>query len=156
MQERIPDQKNFVQTVRAVELIMGIPVPGYTLSGSITTSNFSVAIGQALTNNKAGLFANTEVTSALTDAVPILNRIAAANNIPNIFNFKDASAPLNSSPGKDLVVTKYVHYASIRCSGCLSFSASWTSAGNTTTHPTPLTPRSVLLDTTTTSTTASV
>ena len=100
------DQKNFVQTVRAIELILGIPVPGYSLSGSITTSNFTAAIGQALNNNKGGLFANAEVTSALSAAVPILNRIATANNIPNIFNFQAASAPLNSSPGKDLLVTK--------------------------------------------------
>ena len=86
---------------------MGIPVPGYTLSGSITTSNFTAAIAQAVAANSNGLF-NSEVQSALTAAIPILNGIGASQNIPNIFNFKSSTAPLNSSPGKDLLVTKCV------------------------------------------------
>ncbi|KIK99140.1 glycoside hydrolase family 5 protein [Paxillus rubicundulus Ve08.2h10] len=63
-------QKNFVQTVRAVELVLGISVPHMSLglSPSTSTSNFTAALGTAST---ASLF-NPEVRSVLKDAIPIL------------------------------------------------------------------------------------
>ncbi|KIJ20487.1 glucan 1,3-beta-glucosidase [Paxillus involutus ATCC 200175] len=68
-------QKNFVQTVRAVELVLGISVPDMSLgiptSDYISTSNFTAALGTAST---ASVF-NAEVQSVLNDAIPILLEI---------------------------------------------------------------------------------
>lgn len=97
---------NYVQVTRAVELILGIPVPNYSLASPITTSNFTAAILTATSQNSGkGLF-NSEVVSALNAAVPILNGIAASQNIPNIFNYRSSTAPLNLSGGKAMLTTR--------------------------------------------------
>ncbi|KIK98196.1 glycoside hydrolase family 5 protein [Paxillus rubicundulus Ve08.2h10] len=66
-------QQNFVQTVRAVELVLGVSVPDMSLgfSASASTSNFTAALGTAST---ASVF-NSEVQSVLKDAIPILLEI---------------------------------------------------------------------------------
>lgn len=84
---------------------MGIPVPGYSLTSPPSTFNFTEAIVETVDRNSGGLL-NSEVKSALRDAVPILNGIGATEKIPNIFNYYAPSAPLNSEPGKELLVTK--------------------------------------------------
>ena len=100
---------NYVKVTRALELIMGIYVPGHSLSGpEIKTSNFTAAIVSAVQANKDNPLFNSAVRSALSAAVPLLNGIGAREHIPNIFDFHAPDAPLNSSPGKDLLVTKCV------------------------------------------------
>lgn len=84
---------------------MGIPVPGYRLTSQPTTFNFPEAIKSAVDENTTGLF-NRDVRSALLAAVPILNRIATSEKIPNINNYYSSTAPLNSQPGMELLVTK--------------------------------------------------
>ncbi|KAG8221111.1 glycoside hydrolase family 5 protein [Butyriboletus roseoflavus] len=65
-------QVNFVQTVRAVELTLGIPVPGMSLNVATSTTNFTAALSDACSSP---LF-NAQVAAALKDAVPILLEIA--------------------------------------------------------------------------------
>lgn len=86
---------NFVKVVRAVELILGIPVPGAQLAAKITTANFTAAITAATNTNANDIFTD-EVKSALKAAVPILIEMGAELSIPTIFNFNLASAPFHS------------------------------------------------------------
>ncbi|KAN0088223.1 glycoside hydrolase family 5 protein [Tylopilus felleus] len=65
-------QTNFVKTVRAVELALGIPVPEMTSNISISSTNFTAALGDICSSS---LF-NTQVVEAITDAIPILMGIA--------------------------------------------------------------------------------
>ncbi|PPQ63116.1 hypothetical protein CVT24_005827, partial [Panaeolus cyanescens] len=66
-------QKHFVQTVRAVELSLGVPVPGTTPAGIITSAtNVSEALTTAST--KTSLF-NADVLAALVDAVPMFTYV---------------------------------------------------------------------------------
>ncbi|SJL16057.1 uncharacterized protein ARMOST_19572 [Armillaria ostoyae] len=63
-------QKNFVQVVRAVELTLGIDVPWSVSNMTITeTANFTATLEDAASSLPA---LNSEVRSALLDAVPIL------------------------------------------------------------------------------------
>lgn len=88
-------QKNFVKTVRAIELILGIPVPGAKLSAQITTSNLTAAITLVTRNTTSDIF-NNEVKAALNDAAPILLQIGIKLAISSIFNFGAASPPSHS------------------------------------------------------------
>ncbi|KAI0792213.1 glycoside hydrolase family 5 protein [Abortiporus biennis] len=83
-------QKNFVKVVRAVELVLGIPVPGVELSSRLTSSNFTSALTTAIATNSNGFF-NAEVKSALKAAVPILIEIGNELSIPTIFDFNMAA-----------------------------------------------------------------
>ncbi len=103
---------NFVKVVRAVELILGIPVPGAQLASKITTSNFTAAIGTATSTNSNDIF-NDEVKSALQAAAPILAQIAVELSIPTIFNFNLASAPVHNQ--RSPLVTKYVFISYPTC-----------------------------------------
>ncbi|OJT07167.1 Glucan endo-1,6-beta-glucosidase B [Trametes pubescens] len=87
-------QKNFVQVIRAVELILGIAVPGMSLDVQLHTSNFTSAITAAVGGNN--IF-NSEVKSALTEAVPILVELGFELAISSIFNFNSASSPLRNT-----------------------------------------------------------
>ena len=140
---------NYVKVTRALELIMGISVPNYSLASPITTSNFTAAILTATSqNNGNGLF-NSEVVSALNAAVPILNGIAASQNIPNIFNYRSSTAPLNLAGGKSQLVTRSVwqfYLPSRLCADRVDSIASWTSTGSGLTRPTRLLAPSALLD----------
>ncbi|OCH93675.1 glycoside hydrolase family 5 protein [Obba rivulosa] len=95
-------QKNFVQTVRAVELILGIPVPGLQLDAKVTTSNFTSAITSVTESN---VF-NSEVTAALLDAVPILIELGTELAVPEIFDFDLAAAPVHNS--REPLVTTFM------------------------------------------------
>ena len=69
-------QKNFVKTVRAAELALGIPVPGNSLSVNVAaSSNFTTAINAAVNAENNNLF-TPEVKAALQDAIPILVEVA--------------------------------------------------------------------------------
>ncbi|TFY51969.1 hypothetical protein EVJ58_g10275 [Rhodofomes roseus] len=72
-------QKNFVDTVRAVELTLGIPVEGISLGAQVTTSNFTEALGQVA---NASTTLNAEVREALAAAAPILVDLAAQLAVP--------------------------------------------------------------------------
>ncbi|KAG6381772.1 glycoside hydrolase family 5 protein [Boletus reticuloceps] len=74
-------QMNFVQTVRAVELTLGIPVPGVSLDYSISSTNFTAALGDTCSSS---LF-NANVTAAIEDAIPILIGIASEYGLGNVF-----------------------------------------------------------------------
>ncbi|KAI0642029.1 glycoside hydrolase family 5 protein [Trametes meyenii] len=87
-------QKNFVEVIRAVELILGIPVPGRSLDVQLNTANFTSALSATASTTK--LF-NKEVTSALADAVPILVELGFELSIPTIFNFNMAAAPFHNT-----------------------------------------------------------
>ena len=89
-------QQNFVKVVRAVELILGIPVPGAQLNAKISTANFTSAISSVTNSTGLSSIFNDEVKSALQDAVPILVGVGIELAIPAIFNFNLASAPLHN------------------------------------------------------------
>ncbi|KAG2123463.1 glycoside hydrolase family 5 protein [Suillus clintonianus] len=89
-------QKNFVQTMRAVELTLGIPVPSSSLSVSISASlsnNFTAALSAT---SSATAF-TAEVQAALADAIPILQEIGAEYDMQTIFeasSFKKSRSSL--------------------------------------------------------------
>ncbi|EKM50047.1 glycoside hydrolase family 5 protein [Phanerochaete carnosa HHB-10118-sp] len=91
-------QANFVKVVRAVELILGIPVPGIQLDVPVNTSNFTYALGDVTNATTLTEIFNDEVKSALEDAIPILAEIAIELAIPTIFNFELEEAPCHSNP----------------------------------------------------------
>ncbi|KAG1771068.1 glycoside hydrolase family 5 protein [Suillus placidus] len=89
-------QENFVQTIRAVELTLGISVPSSNLSVSVSASvsnNFTAALNET---SSATIF-SAEVQAALSEAVPIIVRIGAAYGLQTIFEaspFKQSRTPL--------------------------------------------------------------
>ena len=89
--------------MRAVELVLGIPVPGVQLSSQITTGNFTAAITAAANTNANDLF-NDEVRAALQDAAPILIQMAIELAVPAIFDFRPGSINNQRQP----LTTKYV------------------------------------------------
>lgn len=89
-------QQNFVKVMRAVELILGIPVPGVQFSTNVSTSNFTEAITSVVNSTGLSDIFTDEVKSVLQDAVPILGRVGSELAIPTIFDFDLASAPLHS------------------------------------------------------------
>ncbi|KAI0766145.1 glycoside hydrolase family 5 protein [Trametes elegans] len=96
-------QKNFVEVIRAVELILGIPVPGLKLDVQTHTSNFTSALSTAA---GASRIFNDAVKSALLEAVPILVELGWELAIPTIFNFNMAAAPLRNS--REPLVTSFM------------------------------------------------
>ncbi|KAL6297832.1 glycoside hydrolase family 5 protein [Sparassis latifolia] len=82
-------QQYFVDTVRAVELILGIPVPGLALDTPVGTTNMSAALVQV--GNSSSTVFNEEVKSALVEAAPILAELAVQLSVPAIFDFASAS-----------------------------------------------------------------
>jgi hypothetical protein len=67
-------QKNFVETVRAVELLFGIQVEGYlALQNMPNSASMSTRLASASAANSSGLFdPESAVTRALTEAAYIL------------------------------------------------------------------------------------
>jgi len=76
-------QKNFVDTVRAVELTLGIPIPGMSLDTQISTTNFTEALGQVA--NASTIF-NSNVRAALAQAVPMLVELAIQLSVPALLD----------------------------------------------------------------------
>ena len=89
-------QQNFVKVVRAVELILGISVPGVHLDTRVNTANFTAALSTVASTSSLSEIFNDEVKSALEAAVPILVQVGTELAIPAIFNFNLASAPLHN------------------------------------------------------------
>ncbi|KAI0249706.1 glycoside hydrolase family 5 protein [Lactifluus subvellereus] len=77
-------QKNFVKTVRAVELLLGIPVEGYpALQGVPGDVDMSTRLANAYTTDSLGLFdPESAVVKALTKAVSILPGIMQDLGLP--------------------------------------------------------------------------
>ena len=78
-------QKNFVQTVRAVEICMGIPVPGIKSPSSPrlgAAKNVTSAFAIAAT--LSSIF-NSEVLQVLTDAIPVFEQVAEQLDLNTAF-----------------------------------------------------------------------
>ncbi|KAG6332032.1 hypothetical protein ID866_7059 [Astraeus odoratus] len=91
-------QKNFVKTVRAIETVLGIPVPGYSTlhPTSFSSTNFTAALSEACA---ASLF-DTEVVEALYEAIPILLDIGSECGLEDILTsmpFSSQRTPLVTS-----------------------------------------------------------
>ncbi|KAI0249698.1 glycoside hydrolase family 5 protein [Lactifluus subvellereus] len=88
-------QKNFVKTVRAVELLLEIPVEGYSaLQGISSDGDMSTRLANACTTDSPGLFdPESVVVKALTEAVSILPGIIQDLGSPldfdTVFSFMD-------------------------------------------------------------------
>lgn len=95
-------QANFVKVVRAVELVLGIPVPGVTLDAQINTSNFTYALEHACHSSNLTEIFTGEVVKALEDAIPILIEVGFELAIPAFTDFDFTSAPARTK-GEPLV-----------------------------------------------------
>ena len=85
--------------IRAVELILGISVPGAQFSSNVHTSNFTSALAAAANDNASpGDIFTSEVRSVLLDAVPILVEMGFELAIGSIFNFNLATARSQREP----------------------------------------------------------
>lgn len=78
-------QKNFVKTVRAVEIILGIPIDGtpqnfLNAMSALPSTNFTAALNGACQSN---VF-SPEVAAALLDTVPILNSLSLSDYMQGI------------------------------------------------------------------------
>ncbi|KAG9313184.1 glycoside hydrolase family 5 protein [Chiua virens] len=74
-------QKNFVLTVRAVELTLGIPITGMSLNTATSSTNFTAALGEACSSPSF----NPQVEAAIKDAIDILLGIASQFGLENQF-----------------------------------------------------------------------
>jgi len=81
-------QKNFVQVVREMELMLGISVPGYKFSHDALNTNFTSAMAQA-----SSAIANSAVQTAINKAVIILMQLGFDHGIDAILD------PANSWEG---------------------------------------------------------
>ncbi|TFY74678.1 hypothetical protein EWM64_g9334 [Hericium alpestre] len=79
-------QKNFVKTVRAIELLLGIPVPGHQLD--LPAAQISLDLTSAVSKT-TGLF-NAEVAQALSAALPILLSMEAELGLSDILDIGKA------------------------------------------------------------------
>jgi len=78
-------QKNFVQTVRAVEIFLGIPVPGFNpLSSARLGAAQNVTSAFTIAATMSSIF-NTEVMQVLADAAPIFQQVAMQLSLNTAF-----------------------------------------------------------------------
>jgi glucan endo-1,6-beta-glucosidase len=98
-------QKNFVQTVRAVEIALGIPVPGIDLSPSprLGAAN-NVTSAFAITASLSSI-CNAEVQQVLADATSIFEKIAIQLKLNTAFAKGSLRRRLSR---RTALVTKYV------------------------------------------------
>jgi hypothetical protein len=122
-------QKNFVEVVRATELLLGISVPGVPALQSHQASSISDLSGrltEACNGDGSGLF-NTEsaVVQALAAAIPILVQLELE------LGFLDLAACEGRSP----LTTKWgvFMFSFVRHADDEADSASWISSGSTIT-----------------------
>lgn len=95
-------QVNFVQTVRAVELALGLAVPGITHTPSYNAGNVSAALSG--TSTLSSIF-NAEVRQVLLDAVPILVQVSEQLSLNTVFSQNGLGSHLKARPP---LVTTYV------------------------------------------------
>ncbi|KAI0047138.1 glycoside hydrolase family 5 protein [Auriscalpium vulgare] len=82
-------QVNFVKTVRAVELLLGIPVPGRTLDLPSNVSNLTSALASASSSDQTGLF-SVEVVQAIKSALPMLVGLEEQLELSDILDLANA------------------------------------------------------------------
>jgi len=98
-------QKNFVQTVRAVEISLGIPVPGFNpLSSPRLGVALNVTSAFTIAATLSSIF-NTEVTQVLADAAPIFQQVARQLGLNTAFAEGGLRWRLSR---RSALVTKYV------------------------------------------------
>ncbi|KAG6896464.1 hypothetical protein C0992_008115 [Termitomyces sp. T32_za158] len=94
-------QKNFVLVVRAVELLLGIPVPKLDSSLHIDILfNVSITASLELAAHLPPIF-SSDVKKAVTNAIPILLKICDQLSVKEILN-------LSRSRNKENLITKFV------------------------------------------------
>jgi hypothetical protein len=96
-------QKNFVQVMRTVELMLGIPVPGYKPFQGSPNMNFTSTMAQA-----ASTVTITEVGNAIMQAIPILFQISLELEIDVILNPITFWAGSATTASATLLTSKYV------------------------------------------------
>lgn len=99
-------QVNFVQTVRAVELALGIPVPGVNSPSFDSAGNATAALSGIST--LASIF-NSEVRQVLLDAIPVLAQVAKQLDLNMEFAHGDLGSILRA---RKPLVTTYVNMRS--------------------------------------------
>jgi hypothetical protein len=119
------DQANFVQTVRAVELALGMSVPNHAAMSSVQNSgnNLNTTLIAAAQNSAF----SSAVQQALRSGLQDLQSLASTYGLGSLFIY-------NKKP-TNLLYTKYAqrHH---RDSPLTTNSASWMSIGNSIIHPT--------------------
>lgn len=89
-------QKNFVQVVRAIELVLGMPIPGpATCKLKQPPTNITAAMAQVASLK---MF-SPEVASVLKDSMPIILKLATELGL-------DGSVDIFPNLNKDPIVTK--------------------------------------------------
>ena len=84
----LPVQKNFVQVVRAVELLLGIHVPGYAAPASVAVASNATAGFQTSATTFGNMF-NPEVVQVLKDAAPIFVEVAKQLGTNTVYSQAD-------------------------------------------------------------------
>ena len=127
-------EKNFVQTVRAVELVLGILVPGISSPPSPSLDAVkNVTSAFAIASTLSSISTNPEVQQVLKDAALIFEQVAKQLGLNTTF----AQGGLGWLSRRSASVTKYVISPPGRgfcwwfVTG-LCYSVSWMSAGSTT------------------------
>jgi hypothetical protein len=93
--------KNFVQVIRAIELVLGIDVPGLSLPSSFKKStDFCATLGSL---SKLNSLFNPEVRSVLADAVPALLQVGLQLKVDAL---KSGSASGLKTVNRDALITK--------------------------------------------------
>ena len=97
-------QKNFVQTVRAVEISMGVPVPGINSPPSRLAAARNVTSAFTTAANLSSIF-NSEVLQVLIDTAPVFEQVARQLDLNATFVQENLRWTLSRKKG---LVTKYV------------------------------------------------
>ena len=96
-------QKNFVQTVRAVEISMGVPVPGINSPPSRLAAARNVTSAFTTAANLSSIF-NSEVLQVLIDTAPVFEQVARQLDLNTTFVQENLRWTLSRKKG---LVTKY-------------------------------------------------
>ena len=96
-------QKNFVQTVRAVEISMGVPVPGINSPPSRLAAPRDVTSAFTIAANLSSIF-NSEVLQVLIDTAPVFEQVARQLDLNTTFVQENLRWTLSRKKG---LVTKY-------------------------------------------------
>lgn len=97
-------QKNFVKVVRAIELSLGVAVPGVSpIPGIVTSRNVTAAL-TSLSNAK-DIFSE-EIRQVLKDMVPVFAKVAVQLAMNLNLDKQDLRAALRK---KKALTTTYVH-----------------------------------------------
>lgn len=102
-QRRAPTvQKNFVQVVRAVELLLGIPVPGLT---PLPRGHAKPTIASVFSHvSQLENIFNAEVRKVLVDMLPVLLKVALQISL----NLDQSLGLARGVRNTDAITTKYV------------------------------------------------